>query len=45
MLPLCFVIDQASLLSQVTARFVAAKHKRFCVPRLKHEKPNHIDIR
>jgi hypothetical protein len=41
---LCSDIDQMSLLSLVTARFVAPKHKRFGVPRLKHEKPNYIDI-
>jgi hypothetical protein len=33
--PLCSVIDQASLLSLATGRFVAAKHKRFRVRRLK----------
>jgi hypothetical protein len=35
MLPLCFVIDQAPSLNLTIARFVAAKHKRFCVRWLK----------
>ncbi len=30
MLPLCFVIDQASFLSMATARFASANHMRFC---------------